>query len=120
MTLNFRVVDGNSVDYDTLKEDYLNGIIGDKLCKKHGIGKTQYNTLLKRFKEEGIFIGKKFYGNGVKHPRWYRILKGKNNTYYQVRRMFNKKMYKFGTYKTEEEAIKRVEELEANGWEGLV
>lgn len=118
MTLNFNIVDGNPVDYDEVKKDYLNGIISDELCEKHGMGKSQYSRLLKQFKEEGIYITIK--RNGVKNPRWYCILKKGEKKTYRVQRMFNKKLYKFGTYKTEEEAKKRVEELKANGWEGLL
>ncbi|MBR0059629.1 MAG: hypothetical protein IJP99_10685 [Methanobrevibacter sp.] len=118
--MNFKIVDGNPIDYEEVKKDYLNGIVSKALCKKHNIGTSQYLRILKRFREEGVIGKGRIYRNGVTNPKWYRTTTSSNGTKsYEVRRMFNTKMYTFGRFKTEEEAQARVEELKSNGWDGL-
>ena len=111
---------------EAIRQDYLNGLRGTGLMQKHNIGRSRYCRLLKEFREEGIPVQK---GYNVKpkrsKPKYYkkcRVIRSCKTyyTYWEVRRMFNRKLYRFGVYKTEQEAQAKVAELEVNNWEGLL
>ena len=44
--MKFTIKDGDYIDYEAAKKDYVNGLIGEKLQKKYGISSKAYGTLL--------------------------------------------------------------------------
>lgn len=119
MTLSFNIVEQKQVDYDAVKQDYLNGIIGMELREKHGLGGSAYLRLLKRFREEGIPVPNKSPKKSRKCKYYYREFK-RGKPYWSVRKWINGEVVWFGGYWTEAEAKQRVKELRENNWEGLL
>lgn len=119
----FKVVDGDYIDYDQAKQDYINGIRGDKLMNKHQMGRSQYKRLLTRFHEEGIpvtlrrtpILEKDHYNPTNVH----RVL-CKGITYWVVKKRIKGKVYYYGYFTSKAEAEKRAKELKENGWDGLL
>ena len=118
--MEFKIVDGTALDYESAKKAYLNGVRGNKLRKMFNIGTSQYRTLLNRFREDGITIPKKGKVDINNSPRYYHKHLCKGKTYWTVTRTVNWKKVYFGHYKTEAEAKARVKQLEKNNWEGLI
>ena len=116
----FKIVEGKTLDYETVKEAYLSGIYGVELREMFGMGTSQYSTMLKRFREDGIHVPK--HGNIRPNnlPRNYHPRKSHGRTYWIVTKTINWKKYNFGSYKTEEEAKARVQELRESNWMGLL
>ncbi len=121
MSTNFNIIEQKTINYDDLKKDYCNGLRFNELKKKYGVGNSQYQRLLNRFREEGITITgswkkpKKYY-----NPEYiYRVLT-KGICYWTVKRTINGKQISFGTYKNRALAEQRVKELNENNWEGLL
>lgn len=118
--MNFKIVEGVSLDYDEAKKAYLNGIRGVNLRKMFNIGSSQYQRLLTRFREDGIIIPRKGNVSVGKQPKYYYRNLCKGRSYWTVSRTINWKRHYFGHYKTQAEAKAKVKELEANNWEGLL
>ena len=120
MSLNFRVVEQETVPYETLKQAYLNGIRGKKLMEMYGMGSSQYTRLLRDFREDGIVVPRRGNTSINENTKWYSHQGFGRYTYWVVKRTINGQKYTFGRYKTEAEAQKKVEELKKNNWNGLL
>lgn len=121
--MNFNIIEQKTINYEAAKQDYLNGIVGDKLRAKHNMGSSAYTRLLQRFREDGLNIPmncrnlhrrKQYEGK-----YYYRVVKH-GKTYWVVKKWINNKMVYFGYYKTRAEAEQKVIELKENNWEGLL
>ena len=117
--MEFNIVESKTLNYEEVKQAYLNGIRGNRLRKKFGIGRSQYTRLLNRFREDGIIIPKK--GNVAINntPKYYYNNICNGIPYWTVSRTINYKHHYFGHYKTEAEAQQRVKELQENNWDGV-
>ena len=120
MSLNFKIHEGESIDYDSIKKDYINGLVGKKLRAKYGIGDSQYLALLKRFREDGIDINKRGSISPITNPKYYHRSIINCNMYFIVKRTINGVLYYGGLFHTEAEAKQRVKELETIGWESCI
>lgn len=123
MSMNFKIVEQKTINYYDAKNDYLNGIMGKELRKKYHLGDKAYASLLQRFREDGLEIEMAINNRKrqrKKRGKYYYISKQRGHIYWTVKKFINNKLYYFGNYKTEAEAKKRVMELEANNWEGLL
>ena len=118
--MKFSIREGNPINYDDVKQDYINGLVGNKLMAKYGIGSSQYTSLLKRFREDGIPINKQGEISPVKEPKYYHKMVSKCNMYFVVKRTIEGVLYYGGVYKTEIEAKQRVNELNNIGWESCL
>lgn len=121
--IRFNIIEQDGLDYEQAKQDYLKGIKGVNLQRKHGIGISQYTRLLDRFRDDGIPVPK--YKQPVSskshyNPKNYGRVLGKGKPVFQVSKTIKGKKYTFGNYKTEALAQKRVKELRASNWEGLL
>ena len=117
--MEFNIVDGEQIDYEEIKQAYLEGVRGRKLREMFGIGTSQYTRILVRFREDGIIVPQK--GNVVvnNEPKYYQRNMCNGICYWVVSRTVNWKRHYFGRYKTEAEAQARVKELKENNWEGV-
>ena len=120
MTLNFKIHEGKTIDYDSIKEDYINGLVGKKLKAKYGIGDSQYLALLKRFREDGVNVNIRGGISPIKNPKYYYKCMVKCNMYFTVTRTINGIRYYGGMFHTEAEAQQRVKELNEIGWESCL
>ena len=118
--MKFSIREGNSLDYEQVKTDYCNGIIGKKLQKKYGIGSSQYTSLLKRFREDGIKVNGQGSISPIKKPRFYQKQLSKGIMYFTVTRTINGIRYYGGMFHTEAEAQQSVKELNEIGWESCL
>lgn len=118
--MNFEIKEGNTLDYEKVKQDYTNGIVGDKLRAKYNIGSSQYTALLKRFREDGIKVNGQGSISPIKKPRFYRKHLSKGIMYFTVTRTINGIRYYGGMFHTEAEAKQRVDELNQIGWESCL
>ena len=103
-----------------MKTAYLKGIRGARLRKKFGIGTSAYRRLLQEFREDGITIAHRGRVRVNSKPKYYYVANYGGHRYWVVRRTINWKVYNFGHFKSEAEAQQKVQELEANNWEGLL
>ena len=113
--MQFRIIESEGINYEQAKKDYMNGLHGQKFRDKYNLGTSAYVGLLKQFREDGVCI----YNNKMDAKYYYY---NKKNDSYDVRRRIggNGNMKHFGSYKTEIEAINRVDELNKNNWEGFI
>ena len=118
--MEFRIVEQKSINYEAVKQAYLNGIRGRKLMDMFGIGSSQYTRLLRDFREDGINVPRQGHCSINKPAKWYTCESYGKYTYYVVKRVINGKRYVFARFKTEKEAINKVEELKQNNWDGLI
>lgn len=117
--MNFRIVENQSVhdtyDLNELIEDYKNMELTVKeIREKYDLTRGQWCTVLKRIKEQGVPLRSASYRNA----KYYHFNKQENK--FKVERILNGVDCYFGTYRTEKEAKARVDELNANNWEGLL
>ena len=112
--MEFTIVEGAYVDFDTIYDDFLNdyltsGIPNRQLQKKYGLTKGEWAELTSLIKKrEGLkrrprnFDGKYYY----KNPRGFQILKRIGDI-----------TYNFGTVPTEEIAQKVVKKCKEAAWD---
>lgn len=117
--MNFRIVENQSVhdtyDLNELIEDYKNMELTVKeIREKYNLTVGQWHTVLKRIKEQGVSLR----GASYRNAKYYSFNKQYNH--FRVHRVINGVHYRFGAYRTEKEAKARVDELNANNWEGLL
>lgn len=119
--INFNIVEGVSVhdtyDLNELKKDYLNveEYSVEDIKAKYGLTHGQWLTALERLKNAGVSPR-----TNVRYARYYTHINYYGSVKYRVNRWINGKMYYFGRFDSEKEAKKRVEELNRNGWDGLL
>ena len=114
--MDFKIREQESIDYEAIKQAYLDGVRGNRLRKMFGLGTTAYVTLLKDFRNEGIEV-KRGCSSKKKESKYYHrnICKGK--FYWCVTRWIDGELHYYGQYKSKAEAEKRVEELKLKNWE---
>lgn len=115
--VTFTISDGTYMDYDSAKQDYLNGIRGETLREKHNMSTNSYKKFLRDLRAEGIVTMKKGGYNRNKPPKYYTKMINHGIPYYVVKRIINKEVIYGGYFHKEEDAIARVKELEANNWD---
>lgn len=115
--MNFNITDGDTIDYEQAKQDYINGLRSKSFRKKYNIGASAYGSLLKRFREDGIevHVRGKYKTPTAKYYHYNKV-----SNHYVVTRKVKGKSFYFGYFLTEKEAQARVEELKQNNWEGLL
>ena len=118
--ITFTIRDGTYLDYDSAKQDYLDGIRGKTLQEKYDMSTSSYKKFLRDLREEGITTPRRGGYNKLIAPRYYTKVVTHGSTYYVVKRIINKETIYGGYYKNEEDAIERVKELEANNWDNKV
>lgn len=120
--MNFKIVEQDTINYEQAKQDYIKGLRHNNFCEKHGIGKSQYLRLLKRFQEDGVPVNmKRTPIHKKKHynpTNVYRFL-SKGIGYWRVSKIINGKTHYFGTYKSKAKAEKKARELKDNNWEEI-
>ena len=119
MSMNFKIKEQKTINYNQAKEAYQQGIKGKKLRRMFNLGTSQYMALLKDFRAEGLPV--KTTSNKPKREikKYYKHL-CKGITYWSVSKIKNGETHYFGHYKTQAEAEARVKELKENNWEGLL
>ena len=120
MSMNFKIKEQNSIDYEEAKKAYTSGIKGNKFRKMFNLGSTAYNNILKEFRAEGIPVKNSKPPKVKREPKHYQRNLSKGISYWTVTKMINGKLHYFGHYKTKAAAQQRVQELKANNWEGLL
>ena len=121
--IRFNIVEQSCINYKKKKKDYIDGISGNRLKNKHQIGNSQYKRLLKRFSEDGVSVPLRRTPTSEKprfNPKNYSRVLGKGKPFFQVSKTIKGKKYTFGNYRTEALAQKRVRELRASNWNGLL
>ena len=117
--MKFNIIENPERNYDPeeVKREYQDWNIPVKdIQEKYDIHRSEWRTLLKQWSEEGIPLRSNRNRNST--PKYY--TKDTRYDSYRVMRTINSRRRYFGSYPTEEEAQKRVQELEANNWEGLL
>lgn len=124
MSMNFNLIEQETIDYDAVKQDYINGLRSKELHRKYGIGGSQYQRLLNRFREDGVEIKgswkKPVSEKAHYNPTYIHRNISRGICYWHVKRWIKGKVHYFGNYKTHALAEQRVAELESNNWEGLL
>ena len=122
MTVEFHIINGQ----DTLQQLPLHEILQDyadtnipvkKIKEKYQLTQTQWNHIIRHCKNKNIPLRGTTNKNkplGYKPRYYYHNGHGR----YYVSRIFDGERYNFGTYPTEKQAKKRVEELHQNKCEG--
>lgn len=112
--MNFNIVDGTPINYEEVKQAYLNGVRGENLREMFNLGSSSYKRLLKSFREEGITV----QGKDTARNYYKQTIHGQD--YYTVYKTVKGKKIYFGHFKTEKEAKDHVEYLKKNNWGGLI
>lgn len=120
--MKFRIVENadDDLDFEQLKEDYLNPKLGVKdICQKHSISSKKYYRIKPRIVEETGVEEKPrqwgespFLGQVSKH-----IYKDPLKNSYRIQKTINGKKYSFGSYKTYEDAEVMKLKLIAHDWD---
>lgn len=109
--MKFTIRDGDYIDYEAAKKDYVNGLIGEKLQKKYGISSKAYGTLLKDFEADGVKTNRRPKQKIYKKPTY--VYYDKRTKYYKVERTRRGVRDYQGCFKNKKDAEQKVREL---GW----
>lgn len=110
--MKFTIRDGDYVDYEQAKKDYVNGLVGERFREKYGISTKAYSTLLKDFEAEGIKTGRKPKKKKIYKKPTY-VYYDKRTKYYKVERTRRGVRDYQGCFKNRKDAEEKVKEL---GW----
>ena len=128
--MNFNIVENATIEWDIeeIIQDYQDVNLSVKeIREKHGISRGSWHRVLNILKEQNIPLRGYRSKGYVKNRKEYDTYTRNNHCYYdkklkryKIVRMINKQMHYFGLYPTLEEAERKVCELDANGWDGLL
>lgn len=110
--VNFTISDGDKIPYESIKQDYINGLRGDKLREKYNLTTKRYSGLLKDFEADGVQTGRR--QKKYRKPKYFSY--NQNQKSYVVQKTINGERIYGGTFKRRIDAEQRVKELNANGW----
>ena len=118
MSLNFKIVEGTTTNdeerYEEWIKEYLNNTPMSEIQDKLGINIYMYRKYRKRALEEGRVVDRRTTQKDD-YKYYYRT---RHNTFIINKRCpITRKIVHYGTYKTEEQAKRKVEELKRNNWE---
>lgn len=117
--MKFNIIENPDPGYniEDVQKDYQNPDITVKeIREKYGITPGAWKNILRHWKNEGVPLRSNC--RLTRKPNYYTL--DKRYGIWYVQRTVKNRCYRFGGYKTEEEAKARVEELHENNWEGLL
>ncbi len=119
--VSFRIVENPVEDYDLdeIIRDYQNLELSvHDIRLKYGFTRSNWRSVLRCMQEQGVVLRSKDKGSKAQQKGRYYYRRPYGG--FIVKRVINGIVYHFGTYWSEDEAKARVEELNGNGWDGLL
>ena len=113
---NFNIIENGYTSIDAAKKDWIKGIRGDRLRKKHNMTTRKYTRMLKELEDDG-------YKTGLRKKKYRKpshIAFDKYTQRFIVKKMIDGKVIYGGCFRKRCDAEKRVIELDKNGWDTSV